>query len=147
MTSNDESHWDIQLGRDDERKHLNWARLGARPRLKLRPTRGEERGTSDIEATLEAMIESIVERVLDKKLAAVKPTAEYLSTAEAAKLAGVVPDTIHNWIARRHLRKYRAGRVVRVNRAELEQFLKHGGQRPCNDLTPEEAAERDFGEG
>ena len=49
--------------------------------------------------------------------------AELLTVAEAAALARVTSRTIHDWISKRRLTRYRAGRHVRVKRAELIALL------------------------
>ena len=50
----------------------------------------------------------------------------YLSVARAAKHADVAPGTIRAWIRKGRLQSRRAGRVLRVSRAELETFLATG---------------------
>jgi len=54
-------------------------------------------------------------------------TADRISTKDAAKTAGVCEETIRNWIRQGRLRQYRAGRLLRVDRGELERFLANGG--------------------
>ncbi|CAN5178707.1 hypothetical protein BH11MYX1_BH11MYX1_04460 [soil metagenome] len=96
---------------------------------------------------LEKSIGDMVRRIVREELAAVvtKPAAEYLSTAEAAELARVAPGTIRRWIREQRIEQHRAGREVRVKRADLEKLLRT--KRPANDdgLTPEQQAARDFG--
>jgi hypothetical protein len=69
---------------------------------------------------------------------------EYLPVAEAAARAAVTPATIRVWMAQGRLRRYYAGRELRVLDAELVTLMRrppvdasnHGERRP----TPEEEA-------
>lgn len=47
----------------------------------------------------------------------------YLSVSKAARVADVAPGTIRAWIRSGRLESRRAGRVLRVSRAELERFM------------------------
>lgn len=47
----------------------------------------------------------------------------FLSVAKAARLADVAPGTIRAWIRAGRLTAQRAGRVLRVSRRELAQFM------------------------
>lgn len=51
---------------------------------------------------------------------------DYLATTDAAKLAGVEPATIRDWVRRKDLSRNFAGRELRIRRAELEAFLASG---------------------
>lgn len=51
---------------------------------------------------------------------------DYLSVSKAARVADVAPGTIRAWIRAGRLCGRRAGRVWRVGRSELEQFLAGG---------------------
>ncbi len=96
---------------------------------------------------LEATIRSIVRDELAKATAAAKPD-EYLSTRAAAELADVAAETIRRWVRIGKLAEHRAGRCVRVSRADLERMLREGSRRVANAdprLTPEQIADRDFG--
>ena len=100
-----------------------------------------------LEESMRETIRAIVRDEVDRALAAHAVPAEYLSTGEAAELARVAPGTIRRWIREHRLEQHRAGREVRVRRAELENLLR-SGRRPANDatdLTPEQQALRDFG--
>ena len=52
----------------------------------------------------------------------------YLSIARAAAFADVAPGTLRRWIRSGRLPVRRAGRVYRVGRADLEDFLAREGQ-------------------
>jgi excisionase family DNA binding protein len=54
----------------------------------------------------------------------------YLSVAKAARTADVATGTIRAWIRAGRLTAKHAGRVLRVSRAELEQFMRSGGTVP-----------------
>jgi excisionase family DNA binding protein len=81
-----------------------------------------------------------VAAALDRRLAA----GELLSTAEAAAHARVTPETIRRWVTAGKLTEHRAGREVRVARADLDALLHRGTRAPRNaEKTPEQlAAER-----
>ncbi len=49
--------------------------------------------------------------------------AEYLSVAQVGELAGVAPGTVRRWIRRGQLASCKAGRSIRVKRADLEAFM------------------------
>lgn len=51
------------------------------------------------------------------------PTSNYLSPKQAAALAGTSVSTIHSWRRQGRLKTYRAGRLVRVRRDELEALM------------------------
>jgi hypothetical protein len=67
---------------------------------------------------------------------------EYLPVAQAAARAAVAPATIRSWMAQGRLRRYYAGRELRVLATELVTLMRtpsggnHGERRP----TPEEEA-------
>lgn len=70
---------------------------------------------------------------------------EYLSIAEAAAIASVAPQTVRRWVRAGDLNGYKAGRVLRVKRAELDAFLASSHETvSCGDLSPEGQAVRDF---
>jgi excisionase family DNA binding protein len=93
------------------------------------------------EQALRDMIREIVRQVLTDEVDAKRP-AEFLSTAEAADLARVAQGTVRRWIRERRLVGHRAGRELRVKRADLECLL--GGEESSNSLSPETMADRDF---
>jgi excisionase family DNA binding protein len=96
---------------------------------------------SGFESGLRAMIAGIVR----EELAKLPQRDEYLSTGAAAEYAKVAPGTIRRWIREGRLVRLRAGRVMRVRRADLETLLQIGTRQNMNDLTPEQLARRDFG--
>lgn len=60
--------------------------------------------------------------------AASPPGSGYLSIAKAAEFADVAPGTLRRWIRTGRLPVRRAGRVYRIGRAELEEFLASHGR-------------------
>ncbi len=67
---------------------------------------------------------------------------EYFSTQEAATFASVRPATIRRWIRTGQIVGYRAGRLIRVRRADLEQLMSPVvAPGPC--LTVEQMIARD----
>ena len=98
------------------------------------------------EAVLREIIRDEVRAAIRQELGK-KPAApgEFVSAAEAAQIASVRPQTIRVWIKTAKLRGYNAGRVLRVRRQELEDFLAAGpSPATTTDLSPEELADRRF---
>lgn len=50
--------------------------------------------------------------------------ARLISTAAAADRLGVHPNTIRGFIAENRLKGYKVGRLIRVDAAEIEDFIK-----------------------
>lgn len=71
-----------------------------------------------MQAALRDMIREIVREEL-KAIPDDKPTAEYVSTAEAAEIAGVTPGTIRRWKDEGKLTPAGAGRELRFLRTEV----------------------------
>jgi excisionase family DNA binding protein len=89
-------------------------------------------------------VQSAVLQVMGKKPAA---AGEFVSAAEAAKIASVSSQTIRAWIRSGKLATYKAGRVLRVKRTELEEFLTIGPTPDhAENMSPEDLADRDFRE-
>lgn len=89
---------------------------------------------------LRVFIAEVVKSELDKK----PEQDDYLSTHDAAELADVAVGTIRRWVRAGKLRDHRAGRRVRVSRADLHRLLREGV--PLNDsATPEQVARRKYG--
>ncbi len=65
---------------------------------------------------------------------------EYLSTAEAARYAGVSGKTIRCWIHEGKLRGYRAGRLLRIKRGELDVLM--GAPAPTTSEQVDDIAQR-----
>ncbi len=100
---------------------------------------------SDPVDPLRAVIAEIVREEVAKALAAARPANdEYLTAIAAGELAQVAAGTIRRWIREGRLPEYKAGRVVRVKRADLEDLLRTG-VRKASDLSPEALARQRFG--
>lgn len=104
------------------------------------------------EAALASAIAELVRTEVAGQVAAAlagRPAAgELLSTAEAAAHAKVTPETIRRWVAAGKLPEHRAGREVRIARADLERLLHRGTRRPRPQdakKTPEQLARERFG--
>lgn len=99
-----------------------------------------------LRATLVPAVREAVRLEVREALAAMQPASagDYLSVKEAATLAGVSPDSIRSWIQTGKLPRHNAGRVLRVRRDELEQFLAGPPTDPTTpavQLSPDDAAE------
>lgn len=81
---------------------------------------------STLEGTLRSLIQDIVREEVSRAMRGPAPQGEYLSTADAARLAAVTQGTVRRWIRARRLAGFGAGRELRVSRAELEQLMKCG---------------------
>jgi excisionase family DNA binding protein len=101
---------------------------------------------ADLETGLRTLIAEIVRNEVRTALAGVTTPDEYLSTSAAAAFAQVADGTIRRWIREGRLVEHRAGRVMRVRRADLQALLQTGRRsRHVSDMTPEDLAARDFG--
>jgi len=99
---------------------------------------------NELREFLRSELRSAVKEVLGEKPAT---PGEYLSVTDAAKIASVTGQSIRSWIHSGRLRGYKAGRVHRVRRDELESLLANPPSvEPDSELTPEEMAERDLRE-
>lgn len=78
----------------------------------------------------------IVEEVAEKLGAAIRPEV-YLSTAKAAKIADVTPDTIREWVQAGDLKRYGAGQL-RIKASDLTALL----ERRKLKVVPEDEIER-----
>jgi hypothetical protein len=71
---------------------------------------------------------------------------EYLPVADAAARAAVAPATIRVWMAQGRLRRYHAGRELRVCSPELAELMRRppvgAGAGNETDVSPEEAADQ-----
>jgi excisionase family DNA binding protein len=76
------------------------------------------------------LLELIRAAVREELRGKVDAPAEYISTAEAARIAGVQQVTIRDWMERGRLKRYHAGRQLRVDRAELLALLSAATPSP-----------------
>lgn len=94
--------------------------------------------------TLRAIVRDIVREELARaRPAATSDPTAHLSTRAAAQHAGVAIGTIRRWIRDGKLRELRAGRHLRVRRADLDVLL--AGERNGPEVSPEELARQAFG--
>lgn len=92
--------------------------------------------------SLRDLVRDVVREELARALTERDAPAEYLTVAQAATVARVARGTIRRWVREGRIAEYRAGRVVRVRRDELDRLMR--GQRRANGLTPEQQADLDF---
>lgn len=115
------------------------------PRVTTSPPRTRE--SANASATLVETLRAMVREIVREEMAVARPaTADataHLSTRAAAKHAGVALGTIRRWIHDGKLRELRAGRHLRVRRADLDALLL--GDRNGPELSPEELARQAFG--
>jgi excisionase family DNA binding protein len=82
-------------------------------------------------------------RMLHDLLGRLRPTAlttdEFLSVSEAAKVAHVGESTLRGWIRSGRLRAGRAGRLVRIRRADLSALITESRQEERPDPEVEAA--------
>lgn len=99
----------------------------------------------DLHTALRDLVRDVVREELALRTTDVTP--EYLSIDAAAQIASVAEGTIRRWIREERVAGYRAGRVLRVKRTDLDALLRVGvrARRPAAQLSPEELAARDFG--
>ena len=96
-----------------------------------------------IAAAVEARLRPVLERVLSKvaQIEASTVAADgYLSTAKAAELAEVHPDTIVAWVKAGKLPEHRAGRELRVRRDELHRFMAVSRSRTDDESAEDESS-------
>jgi excisionase family DNA binding protein len=100
------------------------------------------------ESALRDIIRDEVRTAIRHELGKKPVTAgDYVSVAEAANIASVQGQTIRAWIRSGRLTEYKAGRVLRVRRSELETFLAVApSPETASDLSPEALADMRFRE-
>lgn len=113
-----------------------------------RAARSERGVTVSNAPSFDEMLRTMVRDVVREEVARARPQADpdfdaHLSTRTAAQHAGVAIGTIRRWIREGKLRELRAGRHLRVRRADVDALLK--GDRTGPDATPEELAQRAYG--
>ena len=105
------------------------------------PARPIGRAMSDPLDSLRDLISELVRAEVARQLAAAPAPAELLdSTAEAATYAKVAPRTIRRWIDEGRLTPLRAGRELRIRRADLDALLRSGTRRKPSGRSAEELA-------
>lgn len=57
-------------------------------------------------------------------------TVEWLSTADAAKSLGITPRTLYRFIDHGEIAAYRFGRVIRIKRADVDEFIEASRVEP-----------------
>ncbi len=62
------------------------------------------------------------------------PDQRWLSVPEAAEYLGIKPDTVYAWIHQRGLPAHRIGRLRRIDREEIDAWVKSGGAAQATDI-------------
>ena len=93
---------------------------------------------TSLESGLRELIAELVRDEVRRALGDAPKHDEFLSTPAAAQVADVAQGTIRRWVREGRLEAHRAGRVVRVRRADLERVLRDGG-KPTSDASPASA--------
>jgi excisionase family DNA binding protein len=102
------------------------------------PPRADAPGLIDLDA-----LRDLVREVVRDELAGLKkPDAHALTVAEAAELARVTPGCVRRWIRTRRLRANGAGKLLRVERADLDALLRGAGAGIDDDRAADEIAAR-----
>lgn len=81
-----------------------------------------------IEAVVRELVRDAVAEALREQAVRESPPLRnsgevYISVAKAARTVDVAPGTVRAWIRSGRLEAKRAGRVLRISRAELERFI------------------------
>jgi excisionase family DNA binding protein len=95
--------------------------------------------SSDALEGLRLLIAEVV-RAEVGKLATKPANDEYISTADAARIARVTPGTIRRWVRGKQLTKHGQGARVRIRLDELERYLSG-----ADVASAEDRAKRRFG--
>jgi excisionase family DNA binding protein len=88
-----------------------------------------------LDAAFRELVRDVVREEIQAAIAsagqgrAANDNAEYLSGGDAARIAGVAEGTIRAWVRQGRLVPYRAGRVYRVKRGDLDMFLRGSGEQ------------------
>ena len=94
---------------------------------------------ASIDAALRALLRDVVRDVVREELAgltapAVAPPPPglplYLTAEQAAEIAGVAEKTVRGWVRAGKLRGHWAGRLLRIERTDLEHFMRTGVTTP-----------------
>ena len=75
-------------------------------------------------------IRAIVRAEIRAALAEAAPSPDVLTTAQAARIAGVDPETIREWHRAGRLRASRSGRTLRIGRTDLEDARRGDSPDP-----------------
>lgn len=98
-----------------------------------------------IRGLVREVVREEITRALEERCPA-DASAGWLSLRGAGEVAGVHPDTVARWIREGRLRSGKAGRHVRVRRADIERLIAYGGRNRQVErmVSPEAQADLDF---
>ena len=85
-----------------------------------------------IREEVERLLLDLRQMVADTLSSQTRELEEYISVGHAARFVGVKEATVRDWIKKGYLQEFRAGRLLRVQKTELERFLLSG----TNDKKP-----------
>lgn len=80
---------------------------------------------------LEPQLRALRERVAELAADESRRAEEFVCVDRAARVAGVRPRTIREWMKYGHLSRYRSGRLLRVKLSELYEFLARETDAPA----------------
>jgi excisionase family DNA binding protein len=94
--------------------------------------------TSSLDEALRTLVRDVVREELRAQASATsrdtqetsQQDAVYISTRQAAKIAGVHPATIRDWMHRGLLQEHHAGRELRVHSGELHALMRGAKKAP-----------------
>ena len=91
-------------------------------------------------ALVREALRDVIREELPKLQAPAAPAAVFLTTARAAEVAGVKPDTICSWVKAGRLARHGTSRRLLVRQDELQRFLAGGAAGDQEDDALEESA-------
>lgn len=102
-------------------------------------------GQATLDSMLRDMLHDVVRAAVHEELTAwlaqqdAPPPAseqdpEFLSAEAAAEIAGVTDKTVRAWVRQDKLRGHWAGRLLRIERKELDRFLKESRSKEHNEV-------------
>lgn len=104
-----------------------------------KPGKRSKAKPSEAPSSFSDLVRAEVERALADRDASAR--TEYLTLRDAAQLARVHVDTVARWIREGRLSSGKAGRHVRVKRADVEKLLAGPRRRKTATRSPEDIAD------
>lgn len=100
---------------------------------------------SDLEQLIRKLVTEAVREELARQQEPANDQTTYVSTGEAARIAGVSIYTIRRWVHAGELTKHVTKGRMRINRAELERYLACEVVPIDSKLSMEDRIKRRFG--
>lgn len=105
--------------------------------------------TVGLEDAFRAMLRDIVREVVRDELASLKNAGadivedpRYVCAREAAEIASVNEETIRVWVRQGFLQAHWAGRKLRIERGDLDEFMRRGLPTRAEDFDADELARK-----